>query len=159
MTDDGVERVRHIPANMQGPLVPGYTYVRDKTPEQLAQEAAGAQAKANEAMSGGGGGYRLTPELIKEIVTELDDILDWVKFEPRQHARTLTSFTPMGDEIASTNYVRDLNAAGHSYNSFLDSVVNEIQRQRDAFQQALDTYQKQEHQAADHMKGVTNRNA
>ncbi|WP_134663836.1 MULTISPECIES: PE domain-containing protein [unclassified Amycolatopsis] len=154
MTDDDVERVRHLPANMQGPLVPGYKYVRDKTPEQAAKEAADAQAKANEGMSSGGGGYRLTPELLKEITGELGDILDWVRTEPRRHARALTSFTPMGDEVASIAYVQDANAAGTSYNNFLNSVVAELERQRDAFQQALDTYQKQEHQAADHMKGL-----
>lgn len=105
MTDDGVERVRHLPADMQGPLVPGYKYVRDKTPEQVAKEVADAQAKANEAMASGGGGYRLTPELLKEIVTEIDDILDWISLDPRQHARTMTSFVPMGDEVASIAYV------------------------------------------------------
>ncbi|WP_134732631.1 PE domain-containing protein [Amycolatopsis nivea] len=154
MTDDGVERVRHLPANMQGPLVPGYKYVRDKTPEQVAKEAADAQAKANEGMSTGGGGYRLTPELLKEIVTEIDDILDWIQLDPRQQARALTSFVPMGDEVASIAYVQDANAAGRSYNNYLNSVVAELQRQKDAFQQALDTYQKQEHQATDHLKGV-----
>ncbi|MFF0147077.1 hypothetical protein ATK36_2248 [Amycolatopsis sulphurea] len=56
MTDDGVERVRHLPADMQGPLAPGYKYVRDKTPEQVAKETAAAQAKANDAMAAGGGG-------------------------------------------------------------------------------------------------------
>ncbi|WP_037368922.1 PE domain-containing protein [Amycolatopsis orientalis] len=154
MADDGVERVRHLPANMQGPLVPGYKYVRDKTPEQVAKEAADAQAKANEGMSSGGGGYRLTPEMLKEIVSEIDDILAWIQLEPQKHARTLRAFTPMGDEVASIAYVQDANAAGLSYNNYLDSVVAELKRQKDAFQQALDTYQKQEQQAADHLKGL-----
>ncbi len=154
MTDDGVERVRHLPANMQGPLVPGYKYVRDKTPEQVAKEAADAQAKANEGMSSGGGGYRLTPELLKEIVTEIDDILLWIMTDVRPQARQLTSFMPMGDEVASIGYVQDANAAGQSYSNYLNSVVAELTRQKDAFQQALDTYQKQEAQAADRMKGL-----
>ncbi|MGW4398384.1 PE domain-containing protein [Amycolatopsis nivea] len=154
MTDDGVERVRHLPANMQGPLVPGYKYVRDKTPEQVAKEAADAQAKANAGMSSGGGGYRLTPELLKEITAEIDDILTWIQQEPRRHAKQLTSFMPMGDEVASIAYVQDANAAGQSYSNFLNSVIAELSRQKDAFQQALDTYQKQEAQAADHMKGL-----
>ncbi|MFF0144503.1 PE family protein [Amycolatopsis sulphurea] len=153
MTDDAVERVRHLPADMQGPLAPGYKYVRDKTPEQAAKEAADAQAQANEGMSSGGGGYRLTPELLKEIVTEIDDILDWIKTDVRPQARQLTSFKPMGDEVASIAYVQDANAAGQSYSNYLNSVVAELMRQRDAFQQALDTYQKQEAQAADHLKG------
>ncbi|MFF0144506.1 hypothetical protein ATK36_3318 [Amycolatopsis sulphurea] len=154
MTDDGVERVRHLPADMQGPLVPGYRYVRDKTPEQAAKEAADAQAKANEGMSTGGGGYRLTPELLKEVVTEIADILHWINADVRPHALALRSFKPMGDEVASIGYVEDANAAGQSYNNYLNSVVVELTRQRDAFHQALDTYQKQEHQAADHLKGL-----
>ncbi|WP_158684408.1 hypothetical protein [Amycolatopsis orientalis] len=158
MADDDVERVRHLPADMQGPLVPGYKYVRDKTPEQVAKEAADAQAKANEGMASGGGGYRLTPELIKEIVTEMNDILDWVKNDVRPQADALRSFTPMGDEVASIAYVQDANAAGQSYSNYLDSVIAELTRQRDSFQQALDTYQKQEHQAADHLKGFRPKN-
>ncbi|MFF0147078.1 hypothetical protein [Amycolatopsis sulphurea] len=92
--------------------------------------------------------------MLKEIVTEIDDILDWISLDLRQQARVLTSFVPMGDEVASIAYVQDANAAGRSYNNYLDSVVAELKRQRDAFQQALDTYQKQEHQAADQLKGV-----
>ncbi|RJQ90676.1 PE domain-containing protein [Amycolatopsis panacis] len=154
MTDDAVERVRHLPADMQGPLVPGYKYVRDKTPEQAAQEAADAQAKANEGMASGGGGYRLTPELLTELVTEIDDILAWIRTDVRRHAEQLVSFKPMGDEVASIAYVEDANAAGRSYKNFLDSFVAELTRQRDAFHQALDTYQKQEARAADHLKGL-----
>ncbi|WP_033292865.1 hypothetical protein [Amycolatopsis jejuensis] len=154
MADGDVERVRHIPADMQGPLVPGYRYVRDKTPEQTAKEAADAQAKANDGMPTGGGGYRLEPDTAHEVVKEIEDILDWVQKDLRRHARQLVSFTPMGDEVASINYVQDLNAAGRSYTNFLNSVVAELGRQRDAVQQALDTYQKQEHRAVSDLKGL-----
>ncbi|WP_329071870.1 hypothetical protein [Amycolatopsis sp. NBC_01480] len=162
MTDnvtDPVQRVRHLPANMQGPLVPGYTYVRDKTPEQIAQEAADAQAKANASMPTGGSGYRLDPDTAHEVITEIDDILDWIQLDLSQHARQLRAFTPMGDEVASINYVQDLNAAGASYNNYLTSVVAELKRQREAVQQALNTYQEQEHQAANQLKGTTSRHA
>jgi hypothetical protein len=142
---------------MQGPLVPGYTYVRDKTPEQIAQEAADAQSKANASMPAGGSGYRLDPDTAHEVITEIDDILDWIQKDLRQHARQLTSFTPMGDEVASINYVQDLNAAGQSYSNYLNSVVTEFKRQQSAIQQALDTYQKQEQQAAEQLKGTTSR--
>jgi hypothetical protein len=142
---------------MQGPLVPGYTYVRDKTPEQIAQEAADAQAKANASMPTGGSGYRLDPDTAHEVITEIESILDWIKKDLSHHSQTLMSFMPMGDEVASMNYVQDLNAAGRSYNTFLNSVITEFGRQKDVIQQALNTYQKQEQQAAEQLKGTVSR--
>jgi hypothetical protein len=154
-----VERVRHVPANWQGPEVPGYKYVYDLPPEQVAKNAADAQAQANTGMATGGGGYQFDPATADEIINDLRDILQWIQREPQRHARALINIPPMGDEVGSTNYVQDGNAAGMTYLSYLNSVETEIQRQIDVLTQAKQAYLDQENQVTDTLKGKHPHNA
>lgn len=148
-----VERVRHVPANWQGPEVPGFKYVYDLPPEQIAKNAAEAQAQANDGMASGGGGYQFDPATADEIINDLNELLDWIRAEPQRHARALINIPPMGDEVGSTNYVQDTNAAGTTYQSYLDSVFAEVNRQIDVITQAKQAYLAQEQQVTDTLKG------
>lgn len=156
---DGVERVRHVATNFMGPLVPGYKYVYDLPPTEVAKRAADEQAKVDEAMKAGGGGYKFDPATADEVIKEINDLLDWISTEHRQHANQLASIKPMGDEVASSQYVQDANAAGQSYTKYLDSVIAELKRQRDAIKAARDSYTAQESHTSGALKGQPNHHA
>ncbi|MEC3978795.1 hypothetical protein [Amycolatopsis sp. H20-H5] len=150
---EGVERVRHVASNFMGPLVPGYKYLYDLPPAEVAKQTADEQAKADTAMDTGGGGYKFDPATADAVIKDLNELLDWIGNEQRPHADKLTQLKPMGDEVASSNYVQDANAAGKTYNNYLLSVTNELKRQRDAITTARDAYIAQDHHSASSLKG------
>jgi hypothetical protein len=156
---EGVERVRHVPSNFVGPLVPGYKYVYDLPPTEVAKRAADEQAKADAALGAGGAGYKFDPATADAVIKDISELLGWISKEHQQHARQLASIKPMGDEVASTNYVQDANAAGQSYNNYLNSVVAELTRQLEAVKSARDAYLAQEHHTAGALKGKHGQNA
>lgn len=156
---EGVERVRHVASNFVGPLVPGYKYVYDLPPDEVAKRAADEQAKADAAMGAGGGGYKFDPATADGVIKEIDELLDWITKTHRQHANQLAAIKPMGDEVASMNYVQDANAAGKSYTHYLDSVVTELIRQQEALKTARDSYLAQEAKGAASWKGKSHHDA
>ncbi|MEC3978798.1 PE domain-containing protein, partial [Amycolatopsis sp. H20-H5] len=156
---EGVERVRHVASNFMGPLVPGYKYLYDLPPAEVAKQTADEQAKVNAAMDTGGGGYKFDPATADAVIKDLNELLGWISKEHQQHARQLASIKPMGDEVASANYVQDANAAGQSYGNYLNSVIAELTRQLEAVKTARDTYLAQEQHNASALKGKHSQNA
>lgn len=126
----------------------------DKTPEQLAKEAADAQAQANAGLASGGSGYRFDPEFADELINDMRDLLDWLQTDPQSAADSLRYLgEPLGDEMGSGNYAQDLRDFGTGYNKYLASVITEVKRQIEVLTEAKQKYLEHEQQVTDTLKG------